>query len=232
MKEDSVKVKYGEFIWFSSIRLFLIVCGFLMSRCVLFDEFAPFGLALVAGTPLKYSLYSSIGAAVGYFIPVTGQGMFKYLTAIIAINIIRACFSKLKISRLWSFNAIIALICSLTLSLTTEIVVGADIVSVFKCFAEGLICSASAYFCIVTISFLSPKAKKATPNDMVCVVAFIGILLMSFYNIGYSGVSVARIISIILILCAAYYGKEGAGAIAGATLGFFIFLASNDISFI
>ncbi|MEE1185902.1 MAG: SpoIIE family protein phosphatase [Acutalibacteraceae bacterium] len=232
MNDESFKTKYSEFISFSSIRIFLIICGFLMSRSVLFDEFVPFGLALVAGTPVKFCIYSSIGAAAGYFIPATGYGMFKYLTAIIVMNVIRFAFSKFKISRLPSFNAIVALVCSLTLSLINEITIGADVVSVIKCFAEGLICSASAYFCSVAISFLSPKSKKPAANDMMCVVAFTGILLMSFYNIGYAGVSVARIMCVIIILCASYYGKEGAGAVAGTTLGFFMFLASNEISLI
>ena len=78
------QVNYG-LIW----QVITAVVGFLAARTPLLSDHAPFGVAMVAGAPLQYSPAAAVGAAFGYFLPVTDTSGFRYLAAVVFLSMIK-----------------------------------------------------------------------------------------------------------------------------------------------
>ncbi len=207
------------------------IMGFVFSRTALFESFAPFGMAMVAGAPSVLSPAAAIGAALGYFLPVTGSGGFRYLAAVVCIALIKVILpERLNIISTQTFCSVVAFVAAAVSSVAVIAAGSADMIMLFKLLIESLVASGTAYFVSLTYSLReSDRARRSlSVAETVSVTAVAGILLISLKNISVSGVSAAGVIAALIIIAAARQGQAGAGASAGAAIGFALSLADGS----
>ena len=205
--------------------------GFLMSRTALFDAYAPFGAAAAAGVPSELATATAIGAAVGYFFPVSGASGFRYLAAVVAIAMMRFL-----LPRKWQekepalFGGGTALAAGLATSVVVLAAGGTPPQTLLTLGIECLAAAGTAYFVAIAGGAADALRQRLrlTAAQTVSVVLVIGLILMAFARWQVAGVSFAGIAGILLILSAARYGGERGGALAGVTLGFAMLLAGGD----
>ncbi len=212
-------------------QLLTAVFGFLASRTALLGDFAPFGIAVVAGAPLQFSPAAAVGAAVGYFLPVTGGSGFRYLAAVVCVGMIKFVLPRrFKGGASPVFSAVIALV---TGAVTSAVVLAAGGIGWKTLLSSAVECLASAgcaYFVATAYAVdFSKGVRSLTSNETVSFIFLMGILLISFSAISVGEVTAAQIIASLIIITSARCGGEKAGAIAGASLGVFVALSDAGL---
>ena len=207
------------------------VFGFLMSRTALFDAYAPFGVAAVAGAPPLWTPAVAVGAAVGYFFPVTGGSGFRYLAAVVCIAAIRFLLPRgWQTKNPAGISVVMALVTNLV---TAGVVLASATVTGDLLLTLGVECLASAgtaYFVSVaaTVPTQAIERRRLTAAQSVSVVLVVGLSLMAFSRWQIVGASLAGVVGLLLILSASRFGGERGGALAGVTLGFSLLVANGD----
>ena len=205
--------------------------GLLMARTPLMGSWAPFGVAAVSGVPTELATATAIGAAVGYFFPVSGGGGFRYLAAVVCVAMIRFL-----LPRAWQekerllFAGGTALATGLVTSAVVLAAGGFEGPTLLSLAIECLASAGTAVFLSIAAdaSGALKERLRLTPVQTVGMVLVVGLILMSFSRWKVAGVSLAGIVGLLLVLSAARYGGERGGALAGVTLGFAMLLAGGD----
>lgn len=202
------------------------VLGFFAARTPLLADHAPFGVAMVAGAPLSYSPAAAVGAALGYFLPVTNTSGFRYLAAVVFLAMIKFLIPrKFKGGSSPAFSAVIALVTGVITSAAVIAAGRPDWQMLLSLSVECLAAAGTAYFIATAYSVdFSKGVRSLAPSETVSYIFLIGILLMSLTGISFGGVSVAQIAGCLIVIASARCGGEKVGALAGASLGFFISL--------
>ncbi len=216
------QINYG-LLW----QFVTAVFGFLAARTPLLADHAPFGVAIVAGAPLHYSPAAAVGAAVGYFLPVTDTSGFRYLAAVVFLAMIKFLIPRrFKGGNSPAFCAVMALV---TGAITSAVVIAAgrpDWQTALSLAVECLAACGTAYFISTAYSVdFSKGVRSLAPAETVSFIFLIGILLISFSELTIGSTSLAHILGCLIVIASARCGGEKVGALAGASLGFFISLA-------
>lgn len=227
--ESAVFERFQQYARGALVQLLWAAGGFLGARTAVFGEYAPFGLAVIGGVPARYTLTAAIGALVGYFIPVTGGSAFRYITAVFAVASIKwLLYGILKFTKTPLYSALVALAATAVTGAAGA--VGRNFTAaVIMIGAESLLSGAGSYFihraCDLHAKGLGRGAAPGLRNqDLASVVIAISIGLMALVPLSIGDISVGRILAVLLVLAAGRFGREAAGAIAGAAAGFAISL--------
>ena len=217
----------GKDIAFALVQhAFVALCGFFTTRAPVMDRLLPFGISYLAGAPLTYTPSAAIGIFLGYIFPIKGNGGFKYaacLFAILAIKLLLSNYKKLIQSD--GFITFISGLCSLMTSAATFRGLGGNS---FDIITEMLLTAAGAYFFARGFKALLKGQSGLTAHELVSVLVVINIIIMGLFQISIMGVSLGRILSILLILCASKYGGVISGAVSGVTVAFTLSLSGID----
>ena len=217
----------GKDIAFAFVQhTFVALCGFFTTRAPVMDRLLPFGISYLAGAPLTYTPSAAIGIFLGYIFPIAGNGGFKYaacLFAILAIKLLLSNYKKLLQSD--GFITFISGLCSLMTSAATFRGLGGNS---FDIITEMLLTAAGAYFFARGFKALLKGQAGLNAHELVSVLVVINIIIMGLFSIGIMGVSLGRILSILLILCASKYGGVISGAVSGVTVAFTLSLSGID----
>ncbi len=218
VSNSAEKLKPKE-ILIAALSHFLVgLCGFIATKGVVMDKLLPFGMSLVAGASLTYTPASAIGVFVGYFIPAVGNGGFKYLAAMFALLSIKLLLSNYK--RLVGnevFLSFIALLTSFLTSCAALKIAGGSFIDVVS---ESVLVGVGTYFVCRSFKILSRQNVGLSPDELSGVLIVINILLLGLNNASSFGVSLGRILSVLLILVSSKYGGIISGAISGITVAF------------
>lgn len=211
----------------AGITHFLVgACGFFSARAVVLDKLLPFGTSFIAGSSLTFTPACAIGVFFGYFIPVVGNGGFKYLASMFAILSIKLLLSNYK--RLVSNEVFLSFITFLSSLLTSAAVLKIAGGSILKVLCEALLSAIGTYFIAKSFKTFSKEKAGLTPDELSCVLIVINVLLAGMGNISVSGVSLGGILSVLLILTASKYGGIISGAISGITVAFTLTLCGSS----
>ncbi len=195
--------------------------GFMLARTALFGQSVPFGIGFCAGLNGAYSFAAAVGAAIGYFFPITNMGGFGYVAAALAVLAVRfLLLGRFEGRRKHIFSALLALSGCLVAVLPTIIAsfsVELLTVKAAECIISG--CTAAAVS-IARGYFKSPKAAALPLQDSLCITLVAGLILAALGWIEIGGIGLSSIVAGILILCAATGGQGSAGVCVGAVLGF------------
>ena len=208
------------------------IMGFLLSRTIIFSGYAPFGVAFTAALGgIEGSVAAFLGAFLGYALLLGQANGLKYAAACVL------CFSAgaiFKQSKAMAYKFFMPLVAASSL---------ASIGFVFIGDSELLINGLSLYFCeIILVAgstwfyrdvFIGLKEEKGdfawgrekTAGTMVLLVTILGSLCGSTI---FSIISPARILSVILIMSAAYLGGAGTGTALGVAAGAVMDAASGN----
>lgn len=201
-------------------------CGFIFSRAVVMDKFLPFGISLIAGCSLTYTPACAIGVFIGYFIPAINGNAFKYLACLFAVLSIKLLLSNYKkIVNNPFFVSFISFISFFLISAVSIKGMGGNLIGVF---AESLMSSIGAYFVCRSFKLFSKAAAGLSPDELATTLIVINLFLLGLNGVNLFGVSLGRILSVMLILTASKYGGIISGAISGITVGFTVCLGGID----
>lgn len=215
----------------AAMHILWAIGGLVMSRTQVFSDYAPFGLALVAGAPRHFTMTAALGALLGYFIPVTGGSAFRYITAVFAIAAIKwLLHGLLKMTQHPIYSAAVAL--AVTMVTGVASVRGQNLpYSVVMLAAEGLLTAGATYFIYRSTHIKIQRIKGLSGQELASVVIALNLLLLALIPISIGDISLGRILVAVLVLAAGRYGRESAGAIAGVASGFILALSGEQYLF-
>lgn len=210
----------------------LALLGVLLSQAAVFENLAPFGVAFAAAVPFPSGLAVSLGVGLGYLLPGAGFTAMRYLAAVFAVTSVRwALAGAGRVSRHPAFAPIVAFLSTLLTGSIPFLLEGLTLRAAVTGVAEALLAGGCAYFFRISVGMLDfHRPKSSLSRQELCsLVISIGAALVALTGIDFQGVSPGRMIAVALVLCAARYGHEAAGAIAGVAAGLIMSLSSADM---
>ena len=211
-------------VFLASISHILIgLCGIIATKAVVLGRLLPFGLSIIAGCSLTYTPACAIGVFIGYFIPAVGNGAFKYLAGLFAILSIKLLLSNYK--KLVSNPLFLSSITMLTAFLTSAVSLKGIGGSIIDVISESLLATLGAFFFNRCFILLSKTNAGLSPDELSTLLIVINILLLGLSGANLFGISLGRILSVMLIFTASKYGGIISGAISGITVAFTLSLS-------
>ncbi len=195
------------------LHLLSLFGGLICTRAVVLDKLLPFGLSFVAGSTLTFSPAAALGVFIGYFIPAAKVGGFRYIAALFAILAIKLLLGSYK--KLVSSPVFLTFISLLASALTSFVALKGMQISFLDVVTESLLCAAGTYFTAKSFISLEKQAAGLSADELSSLLIIISILLMGLHNTQFNGISLGRILGILLILTASKYGGIISGAVGG-----------------
>ena len=208
--------------WFSVPSLLICLCGFFFAGASFLQALSPFGLAWFAAVSFldkkrSLPLFFFVGMGYLWFVP---QSFHIYATILTAEF---ACFL---------FYPVIGSNPRFYLPITvfTAVVVIRGLFLVFSGISDTLLVIALLESILTAgLSVVLYRAAKAWQfinsmerpgrGDILCILVFIGGLLLGMRNVSVYSVSPANVLMCLMILSSALLGGIGGGAAVGALLG-------------
>ena len=237
---ESARMNLGEIIFSPGTKKLIMqavyfAVGLISSRGMVFGHYAPFGVAAVAASPYHNVFATLLGALLGYLIPSEAQIPVRYVAALLAAGAIRWTLSDLvKVKRHPLFAPFVAFAPLAATGAALSLVNGSPFGGVAMYLAEALLAGGGAYFLARTAELVFRKnglyALKS--QEIACVTMSIGLLVTSLSPMEIGGVSIGRILAVIMILLASRYGGASGGAIAGIAAGVSLSLSTAGVSYL
>lgn len=223
--KDIVKIstKIEDFkpkeLFLAALEHFLVaVCGLIFARGIVLDKLLPFGISIIAGCSITYTPACAIGVFIGYFIPAVQNNAFKYLAclfAVVAIKLLLSSYKKIVNNAIFlSFITFISLTLISCVSLKS---MGGSFIDIIS---ESMLSAAGTFFVSRSFKILSKSSVGLSPDELATILIVINILLLGLNGANIFGVSLGRILSVMLILTSSKYGGIISGAISGITVAF------------
>ncbi len=199
----------------SGIALHTVVflAGIAASRAVVLERLLPFGIAFLAGSTVVYTPAAALGAFIGYFFPAVGNGGFRYIATLFALLAIKLLLGSYK--KLVGNPMFLTLITLLSNILTAAIAFRGMQLDFLDLITETLLCAAGTYFIAVSFKTLHRTSAGFSTDELTALLIMLSLLLMGLHGLNLNGISLGRILSVLLILTAAKYGGIVSGAVSG-----------------
>ncbi len=203
------------------------VLGFFMARTSLWGEISPLGAALAAGMPLIYTPAAALGALLGYIAGPTFTSGLKYSAALLAIVVIRFILAGIRPS---FKSAVCSALVSLgVISAVGFVSIGENVVSgIALCLADGMLAGGGAYFIRRATAVKWGRASGFTGEQLASLLIALNLALSSLYPLAFDGISVGRILALLLILMTARYGKVGTAAVCSVAAAVSVCIAGFE----
>ena len=215
-----------ELITAALLHILCFFSGLIFTKAIVFQKLLPFGISFLSGCPLTYTPSVALGVFIGYFIPAIGNGGFKYIAALFAVLAIKLLLSNYKrIITNPLFLTFIAFIASL---LTSAIALKGMEISLVEFITEALLTGVATYFVAQSAKALEKDCIVFSIDELAGVLIVLGILLMGLHNLEITGISLGRILGVLLILCAGKYGGIISSSISGITVAITLSLSGNS----
>lgn len=208
------------------------ILSFTLSGSVIFEQYAPFGVAFTAAMPLIYTPVSVMCAILGYML--SGVGEFKYIAAVLLTAAIRWFFSgffgKTEQNKM---SAIISFVSVAAVGFISAFMSGAQPITAVYILGDALLSGGAAYFFACAFDVLNEKTdgSSLSQSQLTSVIITAMICLMAIYSLTVADLSPARILAIILVLLSARYGREQGGAIGGICAGLTLCVNNQEMLF-
>ncbi|HHU50025.1 MAG TPA: stage II sporulation protein E [Clostridiales bacterium] len=232
LNRSKTKRKASHFPTGFFIREVLTVLAcFMIGRAVLFNQIAPFGMALYAIllSKRKGGLSAFLAVSAGLLSFHFGLQAVRSIIAMLLFCIVWACIGK-KAGR-WSVfrTAITVMLCLLSVYMVFSLMNGFLLYEVLIGLFESIVGFVMVYIFYRTADVLwdSKRRKVLSGEEMICLSIFLSLLIIGFWDIAVFNFSLQNILAVFLILLFAYMGGAGTGAAIGITTGFMLSLSST-----
>ncbi|MCH5190724.1 MAG: SpoIIE family protein phosphatase [Oscillospiraceae bacterium] len=198
--------------------------------------FSPLGIAFCSGTEREYTLFSCLGAMLGYIVSNEYLSAFRYVMALIIVYILKIYANSFKKLR---GKVIIQPVISVFATAATGIIVTVtssfDMQQVFLRIAESVTAFGGAYFfaaAVITAKRLR-IGEHITHRELTALIISVMILILSMRRLSFFGVSPAGAVCSYIVLSSSYIFREYGGAMigTGASLGFAMTGADTPTAF-
>lgn len=215
--------------------------GMLCARGLVFGKFAPFGVAAVASVPREGLWAAAAGAFLGYLLPSPAFIPVRYAAAILAVAAIRWALSELRGVNSHPLFAPAATLLPLLLTGMTLVLLNGSLTYTAALYvAESFLGAGCAYFLRRACNLLlglrgDGKAKAAgiyDSGDVAALTASVGMVVLAFSGVTFGGVSLGRILMVLLVLYCARLGGVGGGTVAGVAAGVIQGLSTAGLSYL
>lgn len=209
------------------LHLLSVILGFAMSRTTLWGGIAPLGSAVAAGLPMAYMFSGTLGALLGYIFPPITVSTFKYAAALLGVAAIRFIVSGIKPAAknpIWSCIIASSVVAGVGVAAAGQAFLTKGILGI----SEGLLAGGSAYFIRRATAIKWRKAAGLTPEQTVSALISLSLALTSVMQIEVADFSIGRILSIVLVLFSARYGRAGAASVCSAAVGFAAIVSGSE----
>jgi stage II sporulation protein E len=211
------------------------LAGLFASRAMIFGGMSPFGIAAVAASSRSDSIFTLLGAGVGYLLPYGPEFQVRYLAAATTVFLFKWILSgDENILKQPAFAPSVAAGGCLLTGLVAVISSGLLLTDIVNLAAETLICACSVMFFEKAIPLLKQPSNLwgLDRHELVCVIITYCVMLLALTPLSFSGISLGRILGVLTILVAARYGSEAGGCMTGAATGLILGLGDKNMMFI
>lgn len=217
------------------VAIVSFLSGLVCSRGLVFGKYSPFGVAVVAAVPRGGMWAAALGSFIGYLIPSPVYVPARYSAAIIAVVAIRWSLSELKaVSTHALFSPVAAFLPLLLTGMTMVFLNGSVTYTAALYVAESFLGAGCAYFLARTSGLLMKKRGDALLDnaDTASIMITAGILVLAFSGITISGISIGRILMVLMVVYCARVGGVSGGTIAGVAAGTIQGLSLTGLSYL
>ena len=234
VSEGNERIEFSDFMKSAGVNSIHFGIGVLTASSSAIEYFSPLGIAFCSGTKKEYTLFSCLGAMLGYILTNEYVFAFRYVMALILVYILKLYIHSFPKARgKIIFSPIISLFSTLSTGIVSTLVTIFDLNDIFMRVAESVTAFGGAYFFVVAINSVEKlkQNQHITNRELTSTIIAILILLLTISKITFFGVSVSGIICTFIIITASYLFRESGGAImgTGATLGF-LMIGNNSLN--
>lgn len=216
-------------------KLMYCFLGAVISHGTVLGEYAPFGAAYLAAVPYGNVWAALCGCIFGNILPSQASSGIRYISTALAVGAIRWALSDLKkLNTSLFFASFVAMAPIIATGIAMGTVQGFTITTIINIITEGLLTFAAAYFFSSTIKLLLGARGLTTfsQQELVCISMSLCIALLSFADVGFMGISLGRILAVVVILLCASNGGIPYGCVAGVASGIVFSLYSRDLYYL
>lgn len=206
-------------------HMLVALAAAICSRGVVLGFLLPFGISFLAGSSVTYIPAAAVGTFISYFIPAVGNSGFRYIAAVFAVVAIKLLLANYK--KIVENSLFLSFISFFSCGLTGFSIIKSGEVSFVMILTESLLCAAGTYFVSKTFKAIDKNSVGFSSDELTALMISVSFILMGLYNFTLLGVSLGRILGLLIILIASKYGGIIAGAISGITIGFSIVLCGG-----
>ncbi len=217
---------FKEILSASVSHILVGVATLAASKAVVLDRLLPFGLSVLAGSSSVYTPAAAIGAFIGYFIPAVGNGAFRYIAALFALLAIKLLLGSYK--KLVSNPMFLTFISLLASVLTSAVALKGMETNLLDVMTEAVLCAAGTYFTACSFRAIEKSQAGFSSDELTSLLIVMSILIMGLQRIELNGISLGRILSILLILTASKYGGIISGAVSGIVVALTLSLSGTS----
>lgn len=212
------------------------LAAFVMANAFLFNTMAPFGVSFAASVKRKNSLAAAAGAILGYTISYNPTSNIKYIVAVVLMTAANWVLTDSRLVGTRSDIAVptVTLLAVLISDIAVFSMTGLSLYDVVLSLSEAALAAGSTFFMLRSLAVADKRENllALSNSDLSCLIITFAIAMMALGGFTIGGLSVGRIVAVFIILLAAKYGHEAAGAIAGVTAGAAMGLLSGSFSFL
>ena len=216
--QDKV-VPFGkDFVSAIGLHILMAILGFVASRGVVFESLMPFGLVFIGGCSNVFLPSVTVGSFIGYFIPATSSGGFRYIAALLAIVAVRLLLSNYQ--RLCENPIFLSALALLSNATTGAVSYSGIPLDALLLAAECLIIFGGVFMTRRTFVALGKERAGLSLDGLICALGTMTILIIGVSRIFVFGLSVGNVLGVFLILAAAKYGGAAASCACGIAISF------------
>ena len=233
-RKNKQELSVKDVLRLAATQAVCFLLGLLVSKGAVLGNLAPFGAAFVAAVPFSYIPSSAVGAILGYVF-LGAEDAFRYVAVVAAISALRWLLNDIKkISTHALYAPLIAIVPMLATGITLLFVSTSRLTEFSLCLMEAVAAGAGAYFLSRSANLLtSSNSLGSFSKQELAVLSFSGcILVLSLGSLEIYGISMGRILAILIILIAARYSGVSGGSIFGTATGVMFSLTSTDMAFL
>ncbi len=209
----------------------LSMMGLLLPRAILYGACAPLGVALASAVTGPLGVVAGIFSGVGYLLPSETAFPLRYIVSLSLVFGIRWAVSSVKAitPKEW-FSALLTGASLWITGMAVNSVHGFQWDILFAQTLESLLGAGFAYFYRLGIRTLQEADRRAELRfpQQIALVVLTASLLMALDHVIFGGISLGRIVTMMLILFAAKSGQEYGGMLSGVILGATTMLCMPD----
>lgn len=215
--------KTGEIKRTIILELLAAVCGFLLSRTVLFDSFMPFGYAFVSSLSVYHIFAGLFGAIIGSLVPANGGFSAYYIgLSVLACAVKFVCLNIYEKKNSLFFSLLTCAVCSIFGCIALFITVSLNPNDYIRILGEMLLSLSATYFlnCTMPLLTTSKPLSKMSSVRICSAVMSVALILMSLNDFTILSASPAKMFSVLIILLSARFGQVNTATICAVSLGF------------
>lgn len=215
--------KTGEIKRTIVLELLSAVCGFLLSRTVLFDSFMPFGVAFISSLSVYHIFAGLFGVIIGSVVPANGGFSAYYIgLAVLSCALKFVCLNIYEKKNSLFFSWLSCGVCNVFGFIALFLTVKLSHADYIRILGEALLSISATYFLACAMPLLnSTKPFSKMSSVRICsAIMSVSLILMSLNDFTVLSASPAKMFSVLIILLSARFGGLNTATICAVSLGF------------